>query len=368
MKLFQCRNCGQQLYFENTQCQRCGYALGYWWQQNEMLTLAANESAGGTVYGDNQQPRETWADLQDSSTVYSYCDNSAHGVCNWLIPADDSAALCLACQLNQTIPDLDVGHHIAHWNKLELAKHRLVYSLLRLNLPITSQAADPQSGLAFDFLAEEQITFGTTKPVRTGHKDGVITIALAEADDAQREHIRQSLGEPYRTLLGHFRHEIAHYYWMLFARSDDWLYEFRSYFGNEGQNYAVALDTYYANPQPVDWQDNFISAYASAHPWEDWAETWAHYLHMVDTLETAYAFGLQVNPVLQISTSPTTNVFFDAYMETDFNRLIETWLPISAAVNSLNRAMGQPDFYPFLLGPTVLEKMHFIHTSIRQRR
>lgn len=368
MKLFQCRNCGQQLYFENTQCQRCGYALGYWWQQNELLTLAASEAANGAILEENQQQRETWADFQDSSIVYSYCDNSVHGSCNWLIPASESATLCLACQLNQTIPDLTVSEHLAHWNKLERAKHRLVYSLLRLNLPITSQVADPQSGLAFDFLAEDQIATGSSKPVTTGHKDGVITIALAEADDAQREHIRQSLGEPYRTLLGHFRHEIAHYYWMLFARSVDWLNEFRNCFGNESQNYAEALTNHYANPQPVDWQTNFISAYASAHPWEDWAETWAHYLHMVDTLETGYAFGLQVNPVLQISTSPITSVSFDAYLETDFDRLIETWLPVSAAVNSLNRAMGQPDFYPFLLGPVVLDKMRFIHKSIRQLR
>jgi len=351
MKLFQCQNCGQLLYFENTICVKCGHALGYLPAQNSLLTLTPTQ--------DNR-----WLAANAPSIAYRYCANFAYGACNWLVAADDVEPFCLACQLNRTIPDVNQAAYVERWQKLENAKHRLIYALLQFNLPVISKAVDDEWGLAFDFLAADAAT-EQSKPVTTGHADGVITINIAEADDANREQIRQSLAEPYRTILGHFRHEIAHYYWMRFAQSQEWIDGFRQHFGDERADYGTSLAQHYTNPPSEQWRNNFISSYAEAHPWEDWAETWAHYLHLVDTLETAYTFGIQVRPQLGTDASLSTNMTFNAYEQSDFERLINNWLPITFAVNSLNRSMGQPDLYPFVLTQAVLTKMAYVHNSIR---
>ncbi|MEZ4682705.1 MAG: putative zinc-binding peptidase [Caldilineaceae bacterium] len=351
MKLFKCQNCGQLLYFENTKCERCGHALGYLWERAALVTLTPAQNG-------------QWFIAAAPATAYTYCANVQYGSCNWLIAGDSDDTLCLACQLNHTIPDLSQPMNLTRWQKLEVAKHRLVYSLLRLQLPVVSKEHNETWGLEFEFLADDNSPNGQVVPVTTGHKDGVITINIAEADDAKRESARQSLAEPYRTLLGHFRHEIAHYYWMLFAQSPSWLQEFRAVFGDERKNYADALADHYANPQTDNWQASFVSAYAATHPWEDWAETWAHYLHIVDTLETAHAFGLQIEPAVDVDQTLSTSVEFDPYRPHHFEDLIATWLPLTFAVNSLNRSMGQPDLYPFVLTPTVMKKLTFIHNRI----
>jgi hypothetical protein len=201
-----------------------------------------------------------------------------------------------ACQLNRTIPHLETPGNLLRWQRLEAAKHRLVYGLLRFGLPLTSRAEDPQAGLAFDFLADSGPAFRENAQAMTGHSQGLITINIAEADDAERERHRQDMAEPYRTLLGHFRHEIGHYYWERLVRGGTWLEPFRALFGDERQDYGAGLERHYAAGPRPDWSQRFVSAYAGMHPWEDWAETWAHYLHIVDTLETANAFGLRVHP------------------------------------------------------------------------
>ena len=183
---------------------------------------------------------------------------------------------------------------------------------------------------------------------------------------APLEKTAERLAEPFRTLLGHFRHEIGHYYWMYFAQSEAWLAAFRRHFGDDQQDYGAALNRYYANGPTSDWAASFVSAYATLHPWEDWAESWAHYLHMIDTLETAYSFGLTVDPRIGNRDHLTQTVRFDAYKQVDFDALITTWVPVTIAVNSLNRSMGEADLYPFVLTQPVIDKLTFIHNIIRQ--
>jgi hypothetical protein len=248
--------------------------------------------------------------------------------------------------------------NLAAWRKIEVAKHRLFYSLIRLRLPLATRAEDP-AGLAFDVMADP--VGGEAPRVMTGHDDGLVTLALVEADDAQREKNRIQLHEPYRTLLGHFRHETGHYFWDRLVRDDGRLEAFRVLFGDDRQDYGEALQRHYEAGPPVEWQGSFVTAYAASHPWEDFAETWAHYLHMVDTLEIAGAFGMSTRPALAKEDELDANVDFDAYRTVDMARLVESWLPLTVALNSLNRAMGQPDLYPFVLSAPVIAKLGFIH-------
>jgi hypothetical protein len=353
MKLFECQNCGQLLYFENYVCQKCGSPLGYF--SGEAALLSLNYDDQGLLHP-----------LRSPQQTYRYCANAQYDACNWLIPAEQSNLLCDACDLNQTIPNLDIEEYQQYWQKLELAKHRLVYSLLRLNMPVVSKNNDSENGIAFDFLADSPPQAQDSGQVLTGHDHGLITINIAEADDAKREKFRLDMREPYRTLLGHFRHEIGHYYWDRLINTDsNHLAAFRQLFGDEQQDYAQALQQHYANPRQ-DWQTAFVSVYASSHPWEDWAETWAHYLHIIDTLETAFAFGMQLRPRAGRDGGLEADMSIDPYRQTDFERVIETWLPLTYAVNSLNRSMGEADFYPFVLTQPVIDKLNFIHTIIRQ--
>jgi hypothetical protein len=350
MKLFECQNCGQPLYFENTKCECCGLLLGYL-PEREIVTALKRHSS-------------VWRALADRRCAYRFCANAAHGVCNWLVPADSPEQFCTCCRYNRTIPDLDQPGHLEHWRLVEVAKHRLFYTLLRLRLPARTRAEDPD-GLAFDVLADDASSapgaLPAALPVMTGHANGVITINLAEADDAERERRRRQLREPYRTLLGHFRHEIAHYYWHLLVADSQKLGEFRQIFGDERADYGEALQHYYGSGAPADWIQRYVSAYATAHPWEDFAETWAHYFHMVDTLETAGSFGIAVAP--KASKVPAARIDFDAH-QTDMTRLVEAWIPLTFAANSMNRSMGLPDLYPFVLSGPAIAKLTFVHRCI----
>jgi hypothetical protein len=349
MKLFQCQNCGQPLHFENTRCEHCGLSLGYLPVRE---TISALKPQGKP---DEQNP-QFLRSLADAR-LYRRCANAAYDVCNWLVPAAAEEIYCAACRHNQVIPDLSLPDNLPRWRALELAKHRLFYTLFQLRLPVETKA-ESAAGLAFQFLADT----GPAQPgVFTGHAGGVITINLAEADDAERERRRQQMGELYRTLLGHFRHEIGHYYWDRLLLNTPHLDDFRRIFGDERQDYDSALQNYYANGAPADWSERFISAYASSHPWEDFAETWAHYFHMIDSLETAHVVGLAVSP--KLPQSPGAVFDFDP-RETDMNRLVEAWLALTFAVNSLNRSMGLHDLYPFVLGPAAVAKLSFVHKLI----
>ena len=309
MKLFECQHCGQPLYFENTRCESCGRKLGYLPGKETMTAIESDRGA--------------WRAL---------ADGSRYRCCN-----------------------------LINWRKIEAAKHRLFYTLLKLRLPHKTRIDDPRQGLAFDFLSPQGATAGN--PIITGHDSGVITINLAEADDAERERRRREMHEPYRTLLGHFRHEIAHYYWDRLVQDSPSIAEFRQLFGDERQDYAAAMERHYANGPPRDWHEHFISAYASMHPWEDFSETWAHYFHMVDTLETAGAFGIRVKPKISKGADLAATIDFDPHSAT-MERIIAAWLPLTFAVNSINRSMEIADLYPFVLPPPVILKLAFVHERI----
>jgi hypothetical protein len=349
MKLFECQHCGQPLYFENTRCESCGRDLGYLPSHQTITALEPGERGLRA--------------LAEPSGRYRYCANWQHAACNWLIPVDSPEPFCAACRHNRMIPDLSIAENLASWKRIEIAKHRLFYTLLKLRLPLHTKAEDPAAGLAFDFLAAPPPGGAQSEPVMTGHDRGLITISLAEADDAERERMRLQMHEPYRTLLGHFRHEIAHYYWDRLVRDAPDIEAFRQLFGDERQDYAAALQHHYDNGPPPDWQERFVTAYASAHPWEDWAETWAHYFHMVDTLETASAFGMRVRPRVTKGADLSTAIDFDPHTA-PIDRIIDSWLPLTFAVNSINRSMGIADLYPFVLAPPVIVKLSFIHDRI----
>jgi hypothetical protein len=349
MKLFDCQCCGQLLSFENRTCERCGHELGY---LPEMNALSALEPDG-----------RAWRALASPERCYRFCANAEPDTCNWLVPADTPETYCLACRHNGTIPDLARPDNLLAWRKIEWAKHHLFYSLLRLGLPLSTRSEDPRHGLVFHFLADPPDERGPK--VMTGHDNGAITIALVEADDAERERRRTAMGEPYRTLLGHFRHEVGHHYWDLLVRDGGRLDACRAAFGDDRQDYGEALKRRYAEGPLPDWRESYVSAYAATHPWEDFAETWAHYLHVVDTLEMAGAFGLRTRPELDRTGALTAEVDFDPYRAGDVRRLIDAWLPLTFALNGINRCMGQPDLYPFVLSPAVIGKLGFIHDLVR---
>jgi hypothetical protein len=251
------------------------------------------------------------------------------------------------------------------WRKMEVAKHRLIYALMRLGLPLPSRWEEPQHGLVFDFLADPS---PHGPHVLTGHDNGLITLALTEADDAERERRRTQMHEPYRTLLGHFRHEVGHYYWDRLVRDQGRLAECRAVFGDDEADYDAALKRHYASGPPPGWQASYVSAYATTHAWEDFAETWSHYLHIIDCLETAQAYGLEVHPALTPEPALHAAATLDPYSPGDFAPLIETWLPLTYAMNSMNRSMGLGDLYPFVLGAPVIEKLSFIHGLVHRSR
>ncbi len=348
MKLFDCQVCSQTLYFENTRCENCGHRLGYVAQDQTLNAIERADETGSLV----------WQFVGNPDRRYKFCRNAEYDACNWLVPANDAAEFCIACRHNHVVPNLSHQGNLQLWRLMELAKHRLVYTLLELKLPLVTRAEDPSEGLIFDFLEDPQ---GGGK-VMTGHELGRITIAIAEADDAERERRRKSMHEPYRTLLGHFRHEIAHYYWDRLVRDAAELHPFRELFGDEREDYNAALQRHYRDGAPPDWRERFVSAYATSHPWEDFAETCAHYLHIVDTLETAEAFGVEVKPHgIAHAEALSATVDFHPDREPSFDPLIKAWLPITFALNSLNRSMGMGDIYPFVLSPAVIRKLGFIH-------
>jgi hypothetical protein len=189
---------------------------------------------------------------------------------------------------------------------------------------------------------------GQTEKVFTGHADGRITINIREADDVEREKLRVGLGEAQWTLIGHFRHEIGHYYWdqLIKGRRED---ESRAIFGNHDHpTYADALNIYYKQGAPADWPDRFVSAYASMHPWEDFAESWATYFDMFSTLDTAQQLGI---------TSTT-------YQEESFETLVIRYEELGIAFNEINRNLGLLDAVPEVFAAPVITKLQFVHELI----
>jgi hypothetical protein len=347
MKTFHCDKCGQQVFFENVRCEKCGGMLGY---QPEHRAINTFEPAGDGV----------WRSLNpvNAGRLYKQCVNySKEDVCNWMLDANAPSDLCASCQLTRIIPALSSEKNRLYWKRLEAAKRRLLYSLWELQLQPRSKLNDAKAGLAFEFLEDRP-----NKKVMTGHADGLITLNIAEADPAHREKTREQMHEPYRTLLGHFRHESGHYYFERLIVDSEWLEPFRKLFGDERQDYGECLQAHYKNGPPDDWDQRFISSYASAHPWEDWAETWAHYLHMIDTLDTAFACGVTVKPKKQ--GEPELVLEERPLRIASFDEMMTDWFALTYVLNSLNRSVGMPDPYPFALSPPVVEKLHFVHGVI----
>lgn len=347
MKIFQCGHCAQSLFFESYSCENCGHLSGFRDNDRTMITF---DPANDSLVSDREH------------IEYKYCKNKEYNVCNWLIEKDAAEEFCHACQLNRTIPNLSDVENFEKWQNLEVAKHRLIYQLQKIGLSLKSKLAT-EKGFCFDFVVKKDDPY-----LMTGHANGVITILLKEADSALREQMRKQMSEPYRTLIGHLRHEVGHYFWdRLVFSNKKVLKSYRAIFGNEEVNYGEALQKYYNEGAPTDWQKSFISKYATSHPWEDWAETWAHYLHIMDMLETAYFFGLNVQP-LDMNINMAAKVTCDPYTIEDFDTIIATCVPLSFAVNSMNRAMGIPDVYPFVITAPVVKKMKFIHKLLLLKR
>ena len=345
MKLFKCQNCELLLFFENRLCTRCGYTLGFLPEEGELSALTPENGS--------------WRALAAPGALFKSCGNAGYDTCNWLLPADSPEPFCAACRHNRTVPDLNDFNNLEQWRKLEFAKHRLFYSLLKLRLPLPNRIDDPD-GLAFDFLADSPD--GT---VLTGHDNGLITLSLKEADDAEREARRTAMHEPYRTLLGHFRHEIGHYYWDKLVENTPSLEPCRALFGDDRIDYDEALKRHYDQGAPAGWQQHFVSSYATCHPWEDFAETWAHYMHIVDGVETSCAYNIEAHPALSSEKEMHTNGAVDPYSAGNIRQIIDRWLPLTYAMNAMNRSMGLGDIYPFVLSPSVIEKLGFMHRLVQ---
>ena len=352
MKTYTCA-CGELLYFENVSCVNCKREIGFLPDLICVSSLEQPDSKGHYAA----------CVAEAKGRLYKKCQNYAQiGVCNWMVPAENSnEAFCVSCRLDMVVPDLSVPQNVTLWAAIEAAKRRLIYSALRLKLPLANRVEDPQHGLGFRFMADTVNPDGTiAAKVITEHDHGLITLNINEADDSLREKMRTSMNEPYRALLGHFRHESGHYYWDRLVDNTKFLEPYRKLFGDERQSYEDAMKKYYATGAPPDWGDHFISMYATMHPWEDWAETWAHYLHVQDTLEVAADFGLVGK---RIKIDPTA-VAEGTVKPKPFDQVMEAWAELSIALNCLNRSMGLRDLYPFILSQDVVDKLRFISDVI----
>jgi hypothetical protein len=366
MRSFSCTSCGQLVFFENSRCLRCRSALGFAPEGMALLALAPDPGDPGVLVPAGGR----------SGGRYRRCTNAGLAECNWLVAVDEdrpgaAARLCRCCALTRVRPNDGDGEALAAFATTEAAKRRLVFQLLDLRLPLVPRDAEHPLGLAFDLLS------GWDEHVTIGHADGQITLDVAESDDARRERTRQELGEPYRTMLGHLRHEIGHYYFPVLvgpdgtAAGDERVARARQLFGDETADYGAALDRHYREGPPPGWPERHVSAYATMHPAEDWAETFAHYLHIRDTLQTAAHVGIVVTgPVAAVAPGDEGDLVAVPALETDhetFGRILADWLPLTYALNAVNRSMGKADLYPFVLSPPVVEKLTFVHDVVRTR-
>ncbi|MFO1129520.1 MAG: putative zinc-binding metallopeptidase [Rhodospirillales bacterium] len=355
MKAFKC-TCGQPLFFDNLECLSCGRQVAYDPVGHTLVNVEPADGGLWIVSGDDRTP----------PPQYRLCAHrTAPAACNWLVPATEPQAVCLSCRLTRTVPLLDDPKDEARLRELESAKRRVLFALQELDLPLIPKSDDGERGLAFDFLEP----LAGAPPVMTGHDNGLITLNVAEADDDYREKNRENLQEPYRTVIGHIRHELGHYYWDVLVRDDtSWLGKFRELFGDDRLDYSQALQKHYSEGPPPDWQSNFISAYAASHPWEDWAESWAHYLHMQATLETVTSYHLHSAETPLHLTPFSADALYEKEADPAFLDWVNSWVVLTATLNEVARSMGQPDIYPFVLNLPAVKKIHFIHCLINDRR
>lgn len=358
MRVFNCSHCGHLVFFDSVQCLHCGSVLAF---LPDQLTLAALEPAPGDADRGLWRARADCCGAApvDTQRLYRMCHNhTEYEACNFAVPAHEDAHLCASCRQTRVLPDLSYPGNLRRWKQIEAAKRQLFYTLARLGL----EPSPGGSGPVFEFLAD----LPGGPPVMTGHLGGTITLNIAEADDDERARRRIALGEPYRTLIGHLRHESGHFYWDQLVRDGGRAEAFRALFGDERQDYAAALAAHYARgKERGDWAAHHVSAYAAAHPWEDWAETWAHYLHMIDLLETAasYQAGVTV-PDPQGQVRHHVSDPFSAQRPA-FDDMVRQWVPLTLMLNSLNRSLGQDDAYPFALSSGAMVKLRFVHDLVQ---
>ncbi|MDW3214208.1 MAG: putative zinc-binding metallopeptidase [Ilumatobacteraceae bacterium] len=339
MQSFRCPVCAQLLFFDNSSCLQCGSELGFDVGGRELVALRRDDDADGILRRSDGSPGS-----------YRRCANQLEARCNWVLPADESALLCRSCRLTSVRPNDSDADAMAAFAHAEAAKRRLIDQVLALGLPLLDRTDEPERGVTFELLSSRG------RSVTTGHQAGVITLDLSESDDAHREFVRLQLGEQYRTVLGHLRHEIGHYFWPLLVVEGGAVDEFRTLFGDERQSYQEALDRHYLTGPGSEWPSTHVSQYATMHPWEDWAETFAHYLHICDGLETASEFGIEVGDPSRAAgerawPSVTTESTDD---------LVRRWLTLTLALNAMSRSIGESDLYPFVLSPAVVEKLDFV--------
>jgi hypothetical protein len=330
LRSFACDNCGQLVFFENSLCLRCSTPLAFVPSRLDVVALIEGTDAAGL----------------------RRCANFELAKCNWALEPGTEGPLCRSCALTRTRPSDGDPDGLAAFAEAETAKRRLLFELFDLGLPVD------EGRLRFDLLSSR------SGPVTTGHADGLITLDLAESDDAEREQRRAELGEPYRTVLGHFRHEIGHYYEPILVDEGGQREAARELFGDERADYQQSLERHYAEGPREDWNERFVSAYATMHPWEDWAETFAHYLHIRDTLQTAEAFGLVVAGPAETADPALVAVPPVDPASEPFDAVLDAWLPLTYALNAVNRSMGRDDLYPFTLAPAVIEKLTFVHERV----
>lgn len=360
MRIFRCETCGNPLFFENVSCVQCGSALAF---LPDRLALCAIETvpdqqeAGLARWRRRASPRR-----RPGLRRYRLCRNSHdYQACNFAVDDNDPNPFCVSCRQTNVLPDLSIDGNQERWSRIERAKRRLFYSLTKLGLSSASGLPGGSVGPVFQFLADLP-----GQQVITGHLNGLITLNVAEADDEERVRRRLELHEPYRTLLGHLRHESGHFYWDKLIRDGGRLDRFRQAFGDESIDYSQALANHYAGGELFNWQEAHVTAYAAAHPWEDWAETWAHYLHMVDLLETAASYRTRlVVPGTEDDGNDEVISPFGAEAAS-FDELVEQWVPVTLLLNSLNRSLGQDDAYPFALTGGALNKLRFVHDVIKE--
>ncbi len=339
MQPFPCSVCEQLLFFDNWTCLQCGSQVGYLPEAGQLVALR--------VVG------EWFERIDEEPGRYRRCSNRSLARCNWMISEGDPRDRCASCRLTSVRPnDTDVDS-IEAFADAEAAKRQLLHQLRALGLPVVGRAVDAVRGVTFELLSSRG------RKVVTGHDSGVITLDLSESDDAHREFVRRQLGEPYRTVLGHLRHEIGHYYWPGLVKEQAHVPEFRELFGDERLTYEDARVRYYAQDD-VDWSGTHVSQYATMHPWEDWAETFAHYLHIHAGLVTAESIGLTVS-------EPALSAGRSAWRTRDhitIGEMVQSWLGLTLSLNAMARSIGQSDLYPFVLSPQVVEKLDFVHRSI----
>lgn len=358
MRIFNCDACGHPVFFDSVQCVHCGAALAF---VPELLRVAALRTAPDGSAG------AQWTLLTDkaaSAPRYKLCGHRGPvGQCNFSLPASDPQTLCVSCRQTHWLPDLSTPDNALRWTKIEAAKRQLFYTLSKLGLGPEHRQEQPRFELLADLPGQA--------PVLTGHANGTITLNVAEADDAERARRRMALHEPYRTLIGHLRHESGHFFWEPLVLRAGHIEDFRTLFGDERLDYGQALEHYYRRDRSDgSWRDSFISAYATAHPWEDWAETWAHYLHMVDLLETAASYSTSIRLPASDGQHPALHMHdpFERGASRDFNAMLEQWVPLTLLANSLNRSLGHEDAYPFATSAGAVRKLQFVHDMVQAGR